>query len=83
MQNRTKSLLAELDSIASQRDRENFVESRATNVIQSAINLLSFIKENYDQEVAGELERRLLNSIRSGDSSKFARGIRKLKNESK
>ncbi len=83
MQNRTKSLLAELDSIASQRDRESFVESRATNVIQSAINLLSFIKENYDQEVAGELERRLLNSIRSGDSSKFARGIRKLKNESK
>lgn len=79
MQNRTKSLLAELDSIASQRDRENFVESRATNVIQSAINLLSFIKENYDQEVAGELERRLLNSIRTGDSTKFARGIRKLK----
>lgn len=83
MQNRTKSLLAELDSIASQRDRESFVESRATNVIQGAINLLSFIKENYDQEVAGELERRLLNSIRSGDSSKFARGIRKLKNENK
>ena len=81
MQKRTKSLLAELDSIASQRDKENFVESRATNVIQSAINLLSFIKENYDDEVAGELERRLLNSIRSGDSSKFVRGIRKIRNE--
>ncbi len=82
MQKRTKSLLAELDSIASQRDKENFVESRAANVIQSAINLLSFIKENYDTDTAGELERRLLNSIRSGDSSKFTRGIRKLKDES-
>ncbi len=75
-------MLAELDSIASQRDKEDFVESRATNVIQGAINLLSFIKENYDDETAGELERRLLNSIRSGDSSKFTRGIRKIKNES-
>lgn len=82
MQKRTKSLLAELDSISSQRDKENFVESRAANVIQSAINLLSFIKENYDTDTAGELERRLLNSIRSGDSSKFTRGIRKLKDES-
>jgi hypothetical protein len=81
LQKRTRSLLAELDSIPSQRDKEHFVESRATNVIQGAINLLSFIKENYDTEVAGELERRLLNSIRSGDSSKFTRGIRKLKNE--
>jgi hypothetical protein len=82
LQKRTKSLLAELDSIASQRDKENFVESRAANVIQSAINLLSFIKENYDTDTSGELERRLLNSIRSGDSSKFTRGIRKLKDES-
>ena len=81
MQKKTKSLLAELDSIATQRDREHFVESRATNVIQSAINLMSYIKEHYDPETAGELERRLLNSIRSGDSSKFIRGIRKLKNE--
>ena len=42
---------------------------------------MNFIKENYDDETAGELERRLLNSIRSGDSSKFVRGIRKLKDE--
>lgn len=82
LQKKTRSLLAELDSIASQRDKEHFVESRAAHVIQSAINLLSFIKENYSEESAGELERRLLNSIRSGDSSKFVRGIRKLKDES-
>lgn len=79
LQKRTRSLLAELDSLRIQKDRESFVESRATNVIQGAINLLQFIRENYDPETAGELERRLVNSIRSGDSSKFARGIRKVK----
>jgi len=82
LQKRTRSLLAELDSIATQRDKQHFVESRATNLIQSAINLMSFIKENYDNDTAGELERRLFNSIKSGDSSKFIRGIRKIKDES-
>lgn len=81
MQKRTRSILTELDTFKLERDRENFVESRATNVIQGAINLLQFIRENYDPETAGELERRLVNSIRSGDCNKFTRGIRRLKNE--
>lgn len=79
LQKKTRSLLAELDSLRMQKDRESFVESRATNVIQGAINLLEYIRENYDTETAVELERRLVNSIRSGDSSKFARGIRRIK----
>lgn len=79
LQKKTRSLLAELDSLRLQKDRESFVESRASSVIQGAINLLQFIRENYDAETAGELERRLVNSIRSGDSSKFARGIRRIK----
>lgn len=81
MQKRTRSILSELDNMALNKDKENFVETRATNVIQGAINLLQFIKENYDLETAGELERRLINSIRSGDINKFSRGIRKLKDE--
>ncbi len=79
MQKKTRSLLAELDSLRLQKDRESFVESRASSVIQGAINLLQFIRENYDPETAGELERRLVNSIRSGDGTKFARGIRRIK----
>jgi len=81
LQKRTRSILAELDSLRMQKDKEHFVESRATNVIQGAINLLQFIKENYDLETASELERRLLNSIRAGDASKFTRSIRRVKNE--
>jgi hypothetical protein len=51
-------------------------------VISSAINLLNYIRENYNEDQALELERRLLNSIRSQDPQKFTRGVRRLgKNE--
>lgn len=79
MQKRTRSILDELDSMLAHKDRENLVESRAGHVIQGAINLINYIKENYDVDTAVELERRLINSIRTQDASKFTRGIRKIK----
>jgi hypothetical protein len=82
LQKRTRSILEELSSMSVQRDRSSLVESRANNVISSAINLLNYIRENYDEDQALELERRLLNSIRSQDPQKFTRGVRRLgKNE--
>jgi hypothetical protein len=83
LQKRTRSILEELDSIRRQRDRESLVESRANHVIQGAINLISFIRENYDNEQADELERRLLNSIRAQDPNKFSRGVKRIQNENK
>jgi len=82
LQKRTRSILEELSSMSVQRDRSSLIESRANNVISSAINLLNYIRENYDVEQAAELERRLLNSIRTQDPQKFTRGVRRLgKNE--
>jgi len=75
----TKSLLQELNSISLKKNSEALIESRATHVIDSAINLLNLIKENFPPEQAYELERRMLNSIKGGDSSKFVRSIRKLR----
>ena len=83
MQKKTRSLLEELDTLRLHKDRENLVESRANHVITGAINLIQFIRENYDPAQAEELERRLLNSIRAQDSSKFSRGVKRLKNEDK
>ena len=84
MQKKTRSILDELDShLVSTRDREHLMESRAGHIIQGAINLLATIAETYDQESAAELERRLLNSIRSKDPNKFIRGIRRISTESK
>lgn len=81
MQKRTRSILDELDTLLSHKDRASLVESRAIHVIQGAINLINFIRENYDSEQAGELERRLLNSIRAQEPDKFRRGVRRFKGE--
>jgi len=75
----TRSLLEELNSISERKNGEAIVEARATHVINSAINLLTLIKENFNPEEAYELERRLINSIKGGDASKFTRSIRRLR----
>jgi hypothetical protein len=75
----TRSLLEELNSISVKKDAESVIETRATHVIDSAINLIATIRENFDPEAAFELEKRLLNSIRAADPAKFTRGIRKLR----
>jgi len=79
LQKRTRSILDELDGLLSHRDKDNLVESRAGHVIQGAINLINYIRENYDADTALELERRLINSIRAQDTTKFTRGIKRIK----
>jgi hypothetical protein len=81
LQKRTRSILDELDNLLLHKDRESLVESRATHIIQGAINLIVMLRENYSPEVAADLERRLINSIKSQDATKFGRGIRRVKNE--
>lgn len=79
VQKKTKSLLEELNEFAVKKDKETIIESRASHIIDSAINLMILIKENFSPETAYELERRLINSIKSGDPAKFIRGIRKIR----
>lgn len=78
MRKSTRSILQELNDIGVSRDVDLVIESRGSNIIQSAINLLEMIKEKYDIETASELERRFINSIKSGDSTKFKRGIKRI-----
>lgn len=79
MKRATRSLLEELNSVTLKKDSEAVIESRAAHVINSAINLLTIIKENFPPEQAYELERRFINSIKAADPNKFTRGIRKLR----
>ena len=78
MRKSTRSILQELNDIGLSRNPDMIVESRASNIIQSAINLLNLIRENYDVETASELERRFINSIKAGDPAKFKRGIQRI-----
>jgi hypothetical protein len=78
MRKRTRSILEELSSLDRSRTNDHLIESTGSNIIESAINLLNKISNTYDADTAGELERRFLNSIKSGDPRKFKRGITKI-----
>jgi len=82
LRKQTRSILDELNHIGTGRNPELIIESRANHIINSAVNLINTIREQYDGPEADELERRLINSIRTQDPAKFTRGLRRI-NESK
>ena len=79
MQKKTRSLLDELTDTSFTKDKENVVESRASHIIDSAIRLISYIKENFDPETAYKLEKRFHSSIKNMDSNKFTKGVARIK----
>jgi len=78
MKKRTRSILEELNNFGATYSSDKQIETSANNIIESSINLLNRIANSYDDVTAGELERRFINSIRSGDPKKFKRGIQKI-----
>ena len=78
MKKRTRSILEELNSLGAQRNNELIIENRGQTIIESAVNLLALIRESFNEDEAGELERRFLNAIRTGDTKKFKRGVHKV-----
>ena len=79
MKKHTRSILQELSNLhPNRKDNDYHIDTTANNIIESAINLLSRIHTVYDQDTAGELERRFINSIKSGDARKFKRSMNKI-----
>jgi len=77
MQKKTRSLLEELEDIGNNRDVKHIIESRAHNIITSAINLIELINKHYDKDTSEILERKLLSAIKGRDQARFAKSIRK------
>ena len=77
MQRQTRSLLQELDALGNNRDAHHIIESRAHNIITSAINLVELIKKHYPEEQAMILEKKLLSAIKSKEPTRFAKSLRK------
>lgn len=82
MQKKTRSILDELENIYNDRyaqtnERKYIIESRANNVIASAVRLMEQIEQLYDSEQSENLNRKLLNAIRLRDPNKFARSVRR------
>ena len=59
MKKQTRSILQEINTLGVTRNNDLLIETTANNIINSSINLLETIYENYSEEVAYELERRL------------------------
>lgn len=80
MQKKTKSLLEELQSFGDTRDMNHIIESRASNIITSAINLIELMQKQYSPDKAELLEKKLLSAIKGKDQERFSKSLRK-KNE--
>lgn len=76
MDMKLRGILEELGDYAPTRDRDLFIESRAQQVIASAVHLLKLIGESYDRDTAADLSKRLLRAIASNDEDKFRRRVR-------
>jgi hypothetical protein len=77
MQKKTRSILEELDNLYVERDRRLLIENRAATLIENAIRLMDQIEVEYSPEQAENLQRKLVNAIRTRDTGKFSRSIRK------
>jgi hypothetical protein len=80
MHKKTKSLLEELQTFGDTRDMNHIIESRASNIITSAINLIELMEKHYPSDKAELLEKKLLSAIKSKDQARFTKSLRK-KNE--
>lgn len=79
MQKYTKSLLEELSSMPLKKDKEEVVESRASHILESAIRLMTYIRENFDQDTAFKLEKKFNSALKNMDASKFSKSVARLK----
>ena len=77
MKRSTRSILQELNNIH-QKDSDHLIDTTANNIIESAINLLGRIHGTYDGQTASDLERKFINSIKTGDPKKFRRSIQRM-----
>ena len=61
------------------RDKEEVVESRASHILESTIRLITYIRENFDQETAFKLEKKFNSAIKNMDASKFSKSVARIR----
>ncbi|MAH07766.1 hypothetical protein CMI38_05970 [Candidatus Pacearchaeota archaeon] len=80
MKRNTRSILQELQSMGlGVPSKELIIEDRAKHAIAEATDIINEINSNFDDEIAQDLEKRFINSIRTGVANKFIRAVKKLK----
>lgn len=75
MDRKFTSILDELSS-APIRNKEQFIEHRAEQAIAAIQNLRKLLRDSFTEHAAADLDKRLLNAIKTDDPEKFRRGLR-------
>jgi len=78
MRKQTRTILQEINNLSLNKDKDYLIESTANNLIRSCSNLIELIGQTYNEDIASELEKRFINSIRTNDPKKFKRGIQRI-----
>lgn len=73
------SILNELKAFKPSKSKKEILESKASHVINSAINLIEEIESTYGNEEAEYLVKRLLSSMKGKDEKRFTRAVDKFK----
>ena len=72
---KSRSILEELNSISVDRNKHHVLENRVEHLVSSVSNIKEILYSLYEEDVALDLERRLINSIKSNDPRKFKRSM--------
>ncbi|EBS4516389.1 hypothetical protein DQT32_03030 [Salmonella enterica subsp. enterica serovar Braenderup] len=78
MANKKHNLLDSIVNYPSDKEKLQSLGNRADHAINSIINLLDSIEEEFDTEDAEDLTRRLFLSIKNRDYRKFEKGLENL-----
>lgn len=76
--NKKHNLLDSILNYTDEKDKLQCLGNRADHAINSVINLLDSINDEFDKEDAEDLTKRLLLSIKNRDYKKFEKGLEKL-----
>lgn len=70
-----KKLLDSIINYVPEKERLQELANRADHAINSVLNILYSIDEEFSEEIADDLRRRLLLSIKNRDMKKFQKGL--------
>lgn len=73
-----QNLLDSIMNYSTPTDELQTLGNRANHAISSIINILEAIDDNFDEQIAEDLQRRLFLSIKNRDYRKFEKGLENL-----
>ena len=82
MRKKTRSILEELQNYRNY-DPDFMIEGSATNILESVLNLINRMDEQYGSETSMKVEKKFINAMKTGDTGKFNRSLKKIIKETK